>query len=136
MNTFQILGLLAAAAFIGVTVHRLTRHRLGAASGIGWIVLWAAAAIAIVFPEITVWLAGILGIQRGADLVFYVAILAGLAGFYLVLSRLRRIERDLTLLTRRLALHESPPPRLDAGPATGPATGPVTGPDSAAAERR
>jgi hypothetical protein len=124
VNSFQILGLLACAAFIGVTVLRLARHRLGIASGIGWIGLWAAAAVAIAYPDVTVWLAGILGIQRGADLVFYVAILAGLAGFYLVLSRLRRFERELTLLTRSLALHESPPPRPDAEP------------DRAAAEHR
>lgn len=122
MNSFQILGLLAAAAFIAVTAVRLARRRVGRLGGLAWIVLWAAAGGAILAPQSTVWLAGLLGIQRGADLVFYLAILGGLAGFYLVLARLRRMERDLTLLTRRLALHESLPAADAAGRPAGEET--------------
>lgn len=107
MTTFQILGLAAASLFAVATAWRVARRRIGAVSGLLWIAVWTAAGTTILFPEITVVAANLLGIQRGADLVFYLAILAGLAGFYAVFNRLRHLDQALTVLTRRLALHES-----------------------------
>ena len=51
-----------------------------------------------------------LGIARGADLVFYCAILAMFIGFFMVYVRLRRLETTLTKLTRHLALQNPLPP--------------------------
>ncbi|HUO87278.1 MAG TPA: DUF2304 domain-containing protein [Thermoanaerobaculia bacterium] len=113
MIAFQVLGILAAAVFVALTVWRLARRRISPASAFAWVVLWSAAGLAIAFPESTAVVARFLGIQRGADLVFYCGILGTMTGFFLVYSRLRRLEREITLLTRRLALREAgahPPP--------------------------
>jgi small membrane protein len=107
MIAFQVIGILAAAIFVALTLWRLGRRRISPASAFAWVVLWSAAALAIAVPESTAVAARVLGIQRGADLVFYCGILGTMAGFFLVYSRLRRLEREITLLTRRLALREA-----------------------------
>jgi len=44
------------------------------------------------------------GIERGADFVFYCAILMMFVGFFLMYSRMRRMESSLTKLVRQLAI--------------------------------
>ncbi len=65
----------------------------------------AAAGIALVIaPQLSTDIANALGIGRGADLIFYLAIIMAL--FYGVASRsrTRRLERQITLLVRRQAI--------------------------------
>lgn len=107
MNAFQVLGLAFCGFFaLGVLVSTL-RHRLGARIGMAWLLLWVSAGVAIARPELTVRVARALGIARGADLVFYLAILAMFVGFFAVYAKFRRLEGDLTALVRQLALREA-----------------------------
>ena len=69
--------------------------------------IWLAAAGAILVPDATMRLAHLLGIGRGADLVFYIAILAALVVFFLLYLRLVRLEHHLTELVRHLALADA-----------------------------
>lgn len=110
MNTFQILGVGLALFFLGVTVIALFRRRLSRKIGFAWITLWLGAAIAISRPELTAIVAEVLGIDRGADLVFYTAILAMFVGFFLVFARLRKTDETLTQILRHIALQEASEP--------------------------
>lgn len=111
MNGFQIFGLLVGVGASALVLVATLRRRIGRGAGLGWFLLWAAACITIAEPEITAVAARRLGITRGADLVFYCGILGAILGFFVVLARLRRIEEDLTTLTRTLALLEESPDR-------------------------
>jgi hypothetical protein len=65
----------------------------------------AAAGILLVLdPELSTRVANLLGIGRGADLIFYLAIIVSL--FYAVgtRSRIRRIEQKLTQVVREQAI--------------------------------
>lgn len=104
MSPFQILGigftgLLALAVAIGGW-----RRRLAPGPALLWVLLFTAAAAAIARPSLTVLAADALGIDRGADLVFYCAILAMFAGFLLIYVRIRRIEGHITILARHIAI--------------------------------
>ena len=55
-------------------------------SGVLGILFWSAAAIAIARPDLTSLVANAVGINRGADLVFYLAILGGVKCLFLLLS--------------------------------------------------
>jgi small membrane protein len=71
------------------------------------IALFLAATVFIIQPGLSMRLASILGVGRGADLFFYITI-PGLAFALLLLwSRLREQERRSTLLVRELALLRS-----------------------------
>lgn len=113
MNNFQIFGVSLALAVIALVLYASARRRIGRRAAAAWTLLWAAAAVAIAQPQLTVVLAQALGIERGADLIFYLAILAMLIGFFLVYVRLRRLEHDLTVLVRQLAIDRREPPEAD-----------------------
>lgn len=60
----------------------------------------------VVFNEITDKMAHVMGISRGADMIFYLGILFL---FFLILklySRLRRVEQNLTELVRKKSIDE------------------------------
>ncbi len=114
VNAFQILGISLTGCFALLTVLGVARRRLRPVPGLAWALLWVAAAVAIARPELTVIVAQSLGIVRGADLIFYLAILGMFVGFFLVYVRLRRLDEGLTQVVRRLAIAEARH-RIEAG---------------------
>src|SRR5262245_43443557 len=108
MTAFQIVGIGLTGTFAILSVIGAWRRQVGRISGLFWGLIWIAAAAAIAYPELTVVVARALGIARGADLVFYFAILGMMVGFFMVYVRLRRIERNISLLVRRIALDDAP----------------------------
>jgi hypothetical protein len=68
--------------------------------------LWAAAGLAVIQPDLTTKVAHTVGIRRGADLLLYCAVVAMIAGFLMIYVRLRRLRREITLLVRELALRD------------------------------
>ncbi len=112
MNVFQILGATLLVLFSLVTAVAAFRRRLAWGPALFWIALWSAATAALIAPQLTVVAARLLGIERGADLVFYCGILALLAGFFLIYLRLRRIDQNVTVLVRQLAILEARQDRL------------------------
>jgi hypothetical protein len=117
MSAFQIIALAVLGLFTALTVASVLRNRRPIAAL--WILVWAAAAVAIVAPRTTTWVAHALGIERGADLVFYFAVLGGLVAFFLVFLKLRNLNRQITLLTRHIAT-ANPRPPAEQAPATAP----------------
>lgn len=119
MNYFQIIGLGLSAGFALLVLLATLGGRLGRRSGTAWLLLWLAAGTAIARPQLTVVVARALGIDRGADLIFYLAILAMFVGFFFVFVRLRRLDEGLTRVVRHLAIDEATPPaRAAAGRST------------------
>lgn len=83
---------------------RLKDGTLALNNFIFWTGLFVIALIGVVNPELTTWLAQILGINRGSDVVVYASILLM---FYLIFRTnilLENLRHDLTELVRRLAL--------------------------------
>lgn len=113
MTVFQLLGATLLALLTLVTAVAAFRRRLAWGPALFWIALWSAAVAAILDPQLTVVAARFLGIDRGADLVFYIGILTMMAGFFLTYVRLRRANRNVTVLTRRLAILEARLERLE-----------------------
>ncbi len=97
-----VLGILVAVSLSGAFLGRVTRRE-----GIGWTVLWLCAAGAILKYEWTGSVARLLGIGRGADLVLYCAVVVMMVGFMMVYLRMRRFQRELTLVVRHLAIQEA-----------------------------
>jgi hypothetical protein len=106
MKVFQLI----AIPLIGVMLQLSARNlfqRARLLSSLFWTAVWAAALVAVIYPDETTEIAKTLGIRRGADLLLYSAVLAFSAGFYVVSLRLRQVSREVTLLTREVALLEA-----------------------------
>ncbi|MGZ8867733.1 MAG: DUF2304 family protein [Thermoanaerobaculia bacterium] len=107
MTTFQLVTLPLLAILIVVTAMATARNRVTPRIGLGWTLLWLAAGIAIAFPDLLVWLASVLGIGRGTDLVLYVFILAGFVAFFATYLRFRRVDEQMTKIVRHIAIENA-----------------------------
>jgi len=66
-----------------------------------------AAALSVLFPQWLSWLAKLVGVGRGTDLVLYGLIVMFLAFVYTQYRRNIALQRQLSLLARKLALLEA-----------------------------
>jgi hypothetical protein len=107
MTTFQLVTVPLLAILIVITAVATARSRVTPRIGLGWILLWLSAAIAIAFPDLLVWLAQVLGIGRGTDLVLYVFILVGFVAFFATYLRFRRLDEQMTKIVRHIAIENA-----------------------------
>jgi hypothetical protein len=106
MFLIQILLLLFFLFALLKVVGRFRAGDLSSVGMAGWIVFWVLATTVVLLPDSTSYLAKVVGINRGADLVVYVALVAI---FFLVFKLMVKIEilnRDITKLTRKIALDD------------------------------
>ena len=69
--------------------------------------VWVGAAVAIAVPGLVQDVASLLGIGRGADVVLYVFVLAFLWTSFFLYARCLRLEREITTLTRHIAIRDA-----------------------------
>ena len=101
--------------FFTLVLLYFTRLRSKAADGLIIIAVFGCSLLLVFHPDLATRLAHALGIGRGVDLIFYLAI-PGLAFLILVLfSRMRRLEANLAVTIREQALTNVHGPHLQAG---------------------
>lgn len=100
--------------FVGFALWALTRttlrFRKRSISPFEWVVwsgFWMAVAGCVMFPDVTQWFAGLLGVGRGADAVFYVSLVGLSYAYFRIYIRSRHTEQQITLLVRRLAIERA-----------------------------
>jgi hypothetical protein len=69
-----------------------------------WLTVWLCGALVVIFHEETTAMANRLGVGRGADLVTYVSVPVLFYTVFRLLIRTERLNRDVTALTRAIAL--------------------------------
>lgn len=107
----QIWIQLALLAGVTVVTVLLTRSTAGARHQairrimlVGFAVL---AVSAVIFPSWTTWVADLLGVGRGADLVLYALVIAFLSYIATSHRRMNDLQRKITELTRQLAITQA-----------------------------
>lgn len=108
MTLIQIILLLLVVLAIRRLYIKYTNHDIGRGEFIAWLLLWLAALLVVALPQTASYLAILVGVGRGSDLVVYLAVLIL---FYLVFKmvvRLEKIEQQLTMIVRSLAKPNSP----------------------------
>ena len=106
---FQIIAVvvIAAAAFFifrgGGARHQALRRIL-------MLAFIAAAASSVFFPQIWTWVANLVGVGRGTDLLLYFLVLIFIGFVATTYRRFRQIDKELTELSRQLALSNATKP--------------------------
>jgi hypothetical protein len=113
MNALQTLVVLLFVTLAVLTLSAGMRGTVPKRVVAAALVLWTFGALATVWPHIVAELAQALGVGRGADLLFYMTTLSLAVACSYMYARFRRVERQLTLLVRRLAMDAA----ADRGPA-------------------
>jgi hypothetical protein len=107
MTLFQWLALTALTAVLVLElVAGLRRPQFGF-SRLFRCLVWLGAGVAIYDPELLQATASIVGITRGADLVFYVAVLAFVGVSFYFYARYVSLQAQLTELVRHVAIREA-----------------------------
>ncbi len=107
MNLFQTLALSVLALWFALAARGLFNRRGSRKLRTVWLLVLLAAAVAVAAPGLTGQVAQSVGIGRGVDLMLYIFVLFSLFGFFIVSTKLRRLNRMITLITRELALRDA-----------------------------
>lgn len=106
MTVMQIVLIVFAIFGFAAAVSRYRRGGLSFGQLALWSLLWLAVAGVVLRPETASTVARRLGVGRGADVVVYLALAAVFYLLFRLLARLEDHERQITRLTRELALKE------------------------------
>jgi small membrane protein len=106
-----IIQFLLIIALVAVAGYALTQRKRSPL--IFWIVMMAAlcGAILVIAPELSTRIAHLLGVGRGADLVFYVFILVIFVATFNIHLRIRSNHELITELARSIALQSARAPK-------------------------
>ncbi len=107
MTVFQLLLIVVVAVAALLALRLFSGDRSLAIKRLVAIVCAVAALLAIVFPEALTWVANLLGIGRGADLLLYLSILAAMLFAIASLRSRARQDARVTELARAVALMEA-----------------------------
>lgn len=102
----RILLILAATFGLAWVGGRFRKRTINMVALLAWGVLWVLVAAVAVQPEFASRIADLLGIGRGADVVVYSAIVLLLALVFRLSVRIEQLDRDITKVTRTLALRD------------------------------
>lgn len=77
---------------------------------VAFIILFNAGILVVIFPETTNWMANLVGVERGADLLTYLLVLIFYASFYYLYSKMDKLNIQQTKIIRELAIRSAKKP--------------------------
>jgi hypothetical protein len=107
MMPIQIVLVIFCLLALARVVARFRAKDVSVGSLLVWAGVFLAALIVVVVPEVASQSAKLLGVGRGADLVVYISLFILFFTVFRLVVALERAKRDITTLTRELALKNS-----------------------------
>ena len=107
MLLIQVLTVLFALFALTRVVSRFRKRVIGPSEFLFWVAFWVAVSVLVTEPSTTQWFAHILGVGRGADAVFYVALVGLCYGVFRLQLKLRGQQHETTQLVRKLAIERA-----------------------------
>lgn len=111
MNTFQIVFISFCAVQAALSLRRYLRTRH--ITALAFLGAWLAAIALIANPGVSTTIAHTFGIGRGVDFITYFLLIVFLWGHYQHYLRYKRVEHEVTLLVRELAMAQASRPATD-----------------------
>ncbi len=105
MNTFQIVFITFCAVQAALALRRFLRVRQ--LTALAFMGAWTVAIALIAYPDVTNQMARSVGIGRGVDFTIYSLLIVFLWGHYQHYLRYKRVEHEVTLLVRELAIAQA-----------------------------
>lgn len=101
---FLLIAAFAVIALVAVRTGPSSTHLAYRRILAGLLLL--TAAVAVLFPSILQWMADLVGVTRGTDLMLYVFVVVSVVVWLRVYRHLAETDARIVELTRALALHE------------------------------
>ncbi len=99
--------LLAIILLIIIRVTSKLRSReLGIREYLLWVIFWLGAGLVIIYPETANFVANLVGVGRGADVMVYTSIIAIFYFVFRILVRQEKMEKNITKVIRHIAIKD------------------------------
>src|SRR5580698_6622691 len=92
---------------VALIIYFLPRLRNKTFYRLALILIAAAGAVFVLFPQVTDRLAHIVGVGRGADLITYLFIIFFFLAGVILYSKIRKMESDYTELIRKISIQNA-----------------------------
>ena len=107
MNLFQLITLPVVGFLFFRSIFIIIRGSQPRGTALIGSLIWLVAGITILNPELTIRIAAIFGIGRGADLILYILAILFFLSFFYIYNRFRKLESHITDIVRDLAIREA-----------------------------
>lgn len=114
MNAFQLVFITFCAVQAALSLRRLLRTRQ--LTALAFLLAWSLAIALIANPGVSTRVAQSVGIGRGVDFVTYSLLVIFLWAHYQHYLRYKRVENEVTLLVRELAVAQAARPMIGHSP--------------------
>jgi len=104
----QILLTLVLLIALAVTWKRAKENVIRKREAFLWSLVWIIAAVVILLPETTSFVANLLGVGRGVDLVLYASVVVLFFLVFKLFTSLDGLDKKLTDMVRKDALRDFP----------------------------
>lgn len=105
----QVIFVVIFVVAMARSIIRARAGELSVAGFIFWFLLWGAALLVVVLPDSTFYLARVFGVGRGADFIVYAALVVLFLVLFKVMTKLEKLERNITKIVRSEALKDKLP---------------------------
>lgn len=102
----QVLITAIALVALLATFRRFKKGTIGRLELLVWLLLWGGVGVVIWNPSLTNFIAGLLGVGRGADAVFYVSIVVLFYVLFRLYGKIENLEHQLSELVKKIALKD------------------------------
>lgn len=106
MILFKILFLLFVLIILIKLAGRLRNKQIRVTNFLIWLFFWLIAITIVIYPESTNYLARLLGVGRGADVVVYFSLAAIFYFIFYFTVRLHIIDTKIAKIVRNISLRE------------------------------
>jgi small membrane protein len=103
----QFVASIVIAIIIYSLIQKFRNDKLSRYVFLGWLLFWLIALVIFWIPEITSYLASILGIGRGADLIIYISVVVIFYLIFKIYLYLNKLESQITKVVRHFAINET-----------------------------
>ncbi len=103
----QILLIIFIVLIIARISDRYWRKEIHSVGFFSWLAFWLSAGAVVLWPDSSSWLATVLGVGRGVDLMLYLSVMLIFYLLFRIFVRLEKQEKEITKLVRKMALDES-----------------------------
>lgn len=107
MKTLPIIITIFVALMFFKLIKQRRANKISRSGLLAWLVIWLAVLAVFWQPDLASRLALIFGIQRGADLIIYLAIIVILYLLYRTSLRLNKVDDILTKIIREDAINHA-----------------------------
>jgi len=104
---FQILLIAFALFAIVKTTRQYKKDKVSVYWFVVWSIFWTLLIIAALVPQTTDLIAQTVGVERGADLLVYSAVVVLFYATYRIMIRIEKQHQELTDLVRKIAIMEA-----------------------------